>query len=110
MLNSYTENSPALSVLLWSFLFMNIFDTVSHRMYEIRNMFHIASSLNNKKIYWCLLPKACIWGAGKLQASKKLGEQRIYSDVKFNSLFFPYMHTNRRGEASLNRFAQVRNY
>lgn len=109
ILNSYTENNPALLFLPWSFLFMGLFDTVSHHMYEIRTVFHIASSLNNKNICWCLLPKASIWEASKLQGIKKLGEQRIYSDVKFNCLLFPYMHINHRGEAPVNRFAQVHN-
>lgn len=76
-------------------------------MNAIRSMVHIASSFNNKEIYWCIFPWVCIWDPGKLQASEVLGEQRIYSDVKFNWLFICYMSINRsRGEEPLNGFAQ----
>lgn len=77
-------------------------------MYEISSMFHFASSLNNKEIYWCIFPWVCIWDPGKLQASEVLREQRIYSNEKFNWLFIPYMSINcSRDEEPLNGFAQV---
>lgn len=42
-----------------------------------------------------------------LQASEKLGEQRIYSYIKYNCLVFSHMNISCRGEAPLKGFAQV---